>query len=162
MSTSKTFSYLAKNIDNENLFFKIDTISVNENSEVVSSIFFSDKWKSYDCIALSEKQILNKIPELCLEILGIDYEEFLSIDKDSNEYIENINQFIDGLLDKSLKSGISSFPFTIGKQYDNIKIKIENWISTLDYEYTLNDEVVEKQNSEDEVKQAAPVEAAKR
>ena len=142
MSTSKTFSYLAKNIDNEILFFRIDTISVNENSEVVSSIIFSDKWKSYDCIALSEKQIFNKIPELSLEILGIDYEEFLSIDKNSNEYIEKINEFIDDLLDKNLKYGISSFPFVQGKQYFNLKEQIVNWISTLEYNYSLNDENV--------------------
>ena len=175
---NKRLSYVGKCSENEYLSFQIDTILVAENTEIVSSISFSEMWKKYDCVNLSDKQIAERMSfkfdeeKFLIDVVTggkFTNEGLLSVIesiKSGNEtydgkYQDYFNAFIDSLLDINLKSGVSSFPFVSGKQYNNLQEQLVNWISTLEYEYTLNDEVVEKQNSEDEVKQA-PVEVAKR
>lgn len=175
---NKRLSYVGKCSENEYLSFQIDTILVAENTEIVSSISFSEMWKKYDCINLSEKQIVERMgfkisdDKFFMDLvtdgkyLYPNFEETIKSikrgeDTYDGKYQDYYNGFVDSLLDKNLKSGVSSFPFISGKQYNNLQEQLVNWISTLEYEYTLNDEVVEKQNSEDEVKQA-PVEATKR
>lgn len=174
---NKRLSYVGKCSEKEYLSFQIETILVAENTEIVSSISFSEMWKIYDCVNLSEKQIEQK---MLLDINNLKLIEEVTDGKFSHsglidtiksktsgkdgafeKYQDYYNGFVDSLLDKNLKSGISSFPFIQGKQYFNLQEQIVNWISTLEYNYSLNDEVVEKIVSEDKEK-VAPVEAAKR
>lgn len=174
---NKRLSYVGKCSEKEYLSFQIETILVAENTEIVSSISFSEMWKIYDCVNLSEKQIEQKMLldinnlKLIEEVTDgkFSYQPLLDCinaiksgsDSKDGKYQDIYNGFVDSLLDKNLKSGISSFPFIQGKQYFNLQEQIVNWISTLEYNYSLNDETVEKVVSEDREK-VTPAEAAKR
>lgn len=131
---NKKFSYTIVSEDDEDIFYVISSLFLANNVEVINSITFSDKWKLYNTVGITEKQIIAKFEEIGAVVLSIDSEQFaLSLSEDRKTFIaDNIDDFIDALLDFNNSNGISSFPFLVGNQYTSLESKILDFLETLD------------------------------
>jgi hypothetical protein len=117
------------------LFYHIKTLPVNEQTEVIQTIEFSEKWKKYNSVGLSEQAVLTKFAEIGAEVLGIDEATFQTrIETEGKQVV--LDDFIDTLLQYNIDNGIINFPFQAGQSLHDFSTKLSDYLDTVSTDFT--------------------------
>jgi len=133
---NKIFTFVIVGAVDSEVFYHIKTSLVREQTEVIHTIDFSEKWNKYDCIGLSEKAILSKFTEIGAEVLGIDEASFQTrIAEEGKQTV--LDDFIDTLIEFNNDNGITNFPFQVGQTIHDFETKISEYLDTVSADFTV-------------------------
>jgi hypothetical protein len=138
-NTNKRLIYTFQSTEDSDMFYVIGTIFVGESLQVIDSISFSDKWKSYDTVGLTEKQLLSKFDKIGASVLGMSQTDFdTQYAANRKQFLnDNMDNFIDTLLDFNNSNGVTNFPFQVGHQFANIQKNIDDYLETVTIIYEM-------------------------